>query len=183
STLVQFNPKDHRIYIGDAETESLDIATANGEYIQSIKLNNIPVALVDNGAGLYVTMIGSFMPTEKRLAALTFLERVSGGFKPPKTILKELPRATHTQLADLNGDAKTDFAICLFGNNAGRFSWFENTGNDEYKEHVLIPKAGAVRCVIQDFNGDGIPDLAVLMAQGMDSVLIFTNDGKCKFSN
>jgi len=183
STMVKFNPKDRRIYVGDAETKALDIATPDGEYVQSIKLENIPVALTDDGMGLFVTLIGSFVPTEKRLAGLSFLERTSGGFKPPKAILKDLPRATDTQFADLNGDGRTDFAICLFGNSAGRFSWFENAGDGEYKEHPLIEKAGAAKCVLQDFSGDGKVDIAVLIAQELESLLIFKNDGKGNFTS
>ena len=182
TTMVRFNSKDRRIYAADAEHGALDIATPDGNYVHSIKLENVPVAMTDNGAGIFVTLIGSFLPSERRLGGLSFLERTTNGFKPPKVILKDLPRTSDTQFADLNGDGKTDFVICMFGNMSGRFSWFENLGNGEYKEHVLIDKAGAVRAVIQDFNNDGIPDIAVLMAQEIESLLIFTNDGKGKFT-
>ena len=87
------------------------------------------------------------------------------------------------QFADFNGDGREDFALCMFGNRTGRFSWFENKGNDHYEEHILIDHSGSMYCHVRDFNGDGKPDLAVLVAQELEMLVIFLNDGKGNFSS
>jgi hypothetical protein len=115
--------------------------------------------------------------------ALFFLERKDNQFGPPKVILSDLPRATQTAFGDFNHDGRMDFAMCLFGNHRGRFSWFENVGEDRYQEHPLIEKSGAIHCVVQDFNKDGFPDIALLTAQENESFWMLTNDGKGNFSN
>jgi hypothetical protein len=47
---------------------------------------------------------------------------------------------------------------------------------------VLIDKPGALSCRIHDFNGDGRPDLAVLVAQALETMFIFINDGRGQFT-
>jgi hypothetical protein len=182
TTLVKISEKTRKIYAGDAETKSLDILSGNGALLETINVNNIPVSLAENTKGVYVTSIGHFQPSEDPKAELIFLERGPRGFQAAKTILSHLPRATYTEFADLNGDGKMDFVICIYGNNVGRFSWFENKGDDQYEEHVLLPKSGAIRAEVHDFNGDGFPDLAVLSAQESESFSILINDGKGNFT-
>ena len=183
TTLLQISPSQKRIYVGDAGSQTLDILNFNGELQQSVQIGNIPIAINEAAHGLYVTSIGHFFPSEDPKGELIFLERKDQGFQPPKVILKNLLRPTHLEFADFNRDGKTDFALCIFGNNVGRFSWFENLGNENYREHVLINKPGAIRSVVQDFNGDGFPDIAVLVAQDSESLFIFTNDGRGNFTS
>ncbi|HEV8543573.1 MAG TPA: VCBS repeat-containing protein [Verrucomicrobiae bacterium] len=182
TTLVKISEHARRIYMGDAETQSIDVLDGSGVFHETVKLNNIPVSLTESTRGIYVTSIGHFQPSEDPKAELAFLRRGENGFEPPRAILSQLPRATYTEFADLNGDGKIDFLICIYGNNVGRFSWFENLGQNQFREHVLIPKSGAIRAEVHDFNGDGFPDLAVLLAQESESFFILMNDGKGNFS-
>jgi hypothetical protein len=123
-------------------------------------------------------MIGRFIPSEEPLGGLMFLRRTDQTFELAKTFFKNTPRMTDTVFADVNHDGKVDMVTCYFGYFSGRFSWHENLGQDKFKEHVLLPKAGAVRSVVQDLNGDGYRDIAVLVAQETESLLIFVNDGR-----
>jgi hypothetical protein len=182
TSMVVIQPKTHQIYMGDAETKSLDILDAAGGLLKSIGLGNVPVSIAESERGLYVTLIGHFLPSEDPKGEFVFLEKSEGRFKPPKVILKELPRPTHVEFADLNRDGQQDFVMALFGNNAGRLSWFENVGKDQYKEHVILPKPGALRTVVRDFNADGAPDIAVLMAQDLETLFLLFNDGKGNFT-
>jgi len=128
-----------------------------------------------------VTAIGSFLPSEVQRAELLFFERNGDRFGPRKVLLKDLPRASQTEFGDFNRDGKIDFAMCLFGNHRGRFSWFENLGGDNYREHVLFEKSGPIHCVAHDFNGDGLLDLGLLVAQETEAFYIFNNDGQGNF--
>lgn len=182
TTLVQINEAQKRIYVGDEQAKTLDVLDATGKLLSSLNVSNVPVAISDTAQGTYLTMIGSFIPTENPLAALQLLEKTANGFAPGRLILKDLPRTTDTQFADLNGDGKVDFVISIYGNVVGRFSWYENLGDGQYREHVLIPKSGALRSVVRDLNGDGFPDIAVLMAQENETMVILTNDGHGNFT-
>ncbi len=183
TTLVKISPSARKIYMGDAETQSIDILNGEGRFLETVKVDNIPVSLLETVRGVYVTAIGHFQPSEDPKAELIFLERGEEGFTGDKTIFKNLPRSTHAELADLNGDGKLDFLICIYGNNVGRLSWFENLGQDEFREHVLVPKSGAVHAEVHDLNGDGFPDIAALLAQETESFFILLNDGKGGFTS
>ena len=183
TTLLQFSEKTHRIYVGDAVRKALFICNPEGELIERVPVNNIPVSLVETADGFYLTSIGHFVPSEDPLGSFVLWQQGYKTHQPALTVLDHLPRPTYAEFADLNGDGKQDFVLCMFGNLVGRFSWFENLGNDQYQEHVLLPKAGALRAVIHDFNGDGIPDIAALFAQEMESLIIFINDGHGNFTH
>lgn len=182
TTLVKINETDRQIFMGDGESQSIDILNGNGKFLETFNLNNVPISLVQMSKGIYVTAIGHFQPSEDPKAELIFLERGDLGFQRSRTLLNKLPRATYNERIDLNGDGKMDFLICIYGNNVGRLAWFENVGEDQYQEHVLIPKSGALRTEVHDFNGDGFPDIAVLMAQESESLFLLINDGKGNFT-
>jgi len=182
TTLVHISQPTGRIYFGDDASKTLNIIDAAGKWIDSVSVDNVPVALTETARGIYVTMIGRFIPSEEPLGGLAMLQRTERSFAPAKTFFTKTPRLTDTVFADINHDGKADMLTCFFGYFAGRFSWHENMGLDELKEHVLIPKAGAIRSVVQDFNGDGFRDIAVLIAQETEALFILLNDGKGRFT-
>ena len=182
TTLVKASPATGRIYMGDEATKSLDILNLDTSLAETLPMNNVPIAVTETPKGIYVSSIGHFQPSEDPKAELVFLSRGANHFELPQRIVGPLPRVTGMEFADLNGDGKIDFVLCIYGNNVGRFSWFENLGNDQYEEHELLPKSGAIRAEIHDLNGDGFPDIAVLQAQESESFYIFINDGKGHFT-
>ena len=176
-TMVKINESDHRLYVGDATARTLEYFSPSGDYIGGLQVSNAPVALTETPQGLFVSMIGDFYPSEKRNGAFVQFVRQGNQLEKKRVLLDQLPRTVDAQFADLNGDGKLDFVLCVFGNMVGRFSWFENLGNDDYREHVLLDKPGAVKCVVRDFNGDQRPDVAVLVAQDTEALLIYENQG------
>lgn len=181
TTMVAISPRRQKIFLGDDQQKALFVLNSKGAPEQVIHLNNVPVDLVERDEGLYVTCIGSFPPSERPDGMLLRLAGLETGKPLVDVLLTQLPRPVQVAFADLNGDGKTDFFLCGFGNLCGRFSWYENLGNGNYKEHRLTNKAGAVRCVVHDFNGDGKPDVAVLMTQEMEMMIVLLNDGKGNF--
>jgi hypothetical protein len=168
--------------VGDDNTKSLFILDSEGRMLRQVPLDNVPADVVESDQGLYVTCVGSYIPSEIYRAALVFLEKKGDDFGEPKVILKELPRSVQAEFGDFNEDGRMDFALCMFGNLTGRFSWYENLGQGEYREHVLSDKTGAIRCVAYDFNRDGHLDLALLMAQHFEMLILLYNDGRGNFT-
>ena len=182
TALVKFSLGTQRIFVGDDERKSLYVLNSVGELLNTINLTNTPTGLVERDNGIYVTSIGHVQPSQFLDADLRFIQGVETGTPTTRMLLKSMPRTVMTGFGDFNGDGKTDLAVCMYGDLTGRFSWFENLGNDEYKEHVLARKAGAVHCVVHDFNKDGHPDLAVLLTQNYEELIICLNDGKGSFT-
>jgi hypothetical protein len=175
TTLVSIDADAHRIYSADAQTQSLDILGSDGSFLETIEVDNIPVALNKTERGLYLTCIGHFFPSEKKQGQVILLEKTPQGYRR-KVILSDLPRVSDLQFGDFNGDGKPDFALCMFGYLTGRLSWFENLGDDHYLEHILFAKPGSMQALVRDFNGDGVPDIAALVGQETDGVVLFEND-------
>jgi hypothetical protein len=74
-----------------------------------------------------------------------------------------------------------DYLVCEFGHQKGALSWFEQKANGGYDRHVLRAQPGAIRAYIQDANGDGLPDIWALFAQGDEGIFLFINKGHGRF--
>jgi len=182
TSVVKISPRTRRIFVGDDKQQALFLLDAAGEWRVTLPLGNVPTDVAEVERGLYVTCVGSFIPSEYHRAEMLFLERQGDRYAERKVLLKELPRSTQAAFADFNGDGREDFALCMFGNLTGRFSWFENLGGDQYREHLLTEQTGAMYCYAHDFNQDGQPDLAVLMAQNLEMLILLLNDGTGQFT-
>src|SRR5439155_21563879 len=102
TTKVKINERERKVYIGDAGTKALVIFSFDGRQPASIKLDNIPVSMTDTPRGVYLTMIGSFMPSDDPKGALAFMPGAAGAFGAPQMVLTNLPRPTYSEFADLN---------------------------------------------------------------------------------
>jgi mono/diheme cytochrome c family protein len=182
TTMVKISERERKVYMGDAETKALGVYTFDGKPPTSMQLANIPVSLTESDRGIYLTMIGKFFPSEEPRGAFAFLERAGERFGPPQMIVTNVVRPTHAEFADLNGDGRTDVVFSEYGNNVGKFCWYENLGGEKYREQVLLPRSGAVRSAVHDFNGDKTPDIAVLIAQEQETLYLLLNDGHARFS-
>lgn len=182
TTMVKFTPSTRRIYVGDGETQSIDVLDDQGGFLQLIPVSNIPVALTETSRGLYVSSIGHFQPSEDPKGELVYFEKAESYTQPTRILLDKLPRVTHTQFADLNNDGKMDFLMCMYGHNVGRFSWFEKLDENRFEEHVLVAKSGVIRAEAVDLNGDGFKDIPFLMAQESEAFGVLVNDGKGNFT-
>lgn len=182
TTLVRIVPSEKRFYFGDANARQLIALDATGGLVARNDVDGIPIQMLQRPEGTYVVSIGSFMPSERSLGAVDLWKQDGPRLTGRKPVLADLYRTTQVQFADLNGDGLEDMVVCQYGNNVGRFSWYETTKDGPRREHVLINKSGAIQTEIRDFNGDGLPDIAVLFAQETESLFILTNQGKGVFS-
>lgn len=182
STLVKIDPVNHHIYLGQAQTNNLVLFNPRGWKLNEVLLPSPPVSIEFRSDGMYVTLIGSYNPSDDLLGKLVRLPGPRSPNVEPREILTDLPRPVNTILADLNQDGREDLIVCGFGNWLGKFSWFENQGGDRYVEHALIERPGATAVAVHDFNRDGRPDLIVMMAQAREGIYILYNEGRNEFS-
>jgi len=179
TSLVKIDPAARRLYIGDAFAGMVFALTPSGEVADRMRFGTAPISLTPLPGGNYFTLIGRFFPSDAREGSVLFFPK---GAQQPVPLLEQLRRPTDTVVADLNQDGRADLVVCQFGNRLGQFSWFENQGEGRYDEHMLLDRPGAVQAVARDFNGDGRPDILVMMAQAREGVYLFVNAGQGRFT-
>jgi len=181
TTLVKIDPAKRQFYLGDAGTKTLSILDVQGNLHFSSPMDSPPVSLVFEGNHFYATLIGSVTPSDEPEGKIVDFGRTGETFKKDLALTDHLTRPVDTVFADLNNDGKEDFIVCGFGNYLGRFSWFENLGGNQYQEHILFDRPGAIKAYVYDFNKDGLPDIMVMMAQAREGIYLFTNKGNGEF--
>ncbi len=181
TTLTKIDSVNHRIYYGESVTNDLVVLDPRGRKLSHVDLPSPPASLEIRSNGMYVTLMGSYRPSDELEGELVWLPDRKAKNAQAREILKALPRPVKTLFADLNGDGREDLVVCGFGNLLGHFSWFENHGTN-YEEHVLLDRPGAIAAEVYDFNHDGKPDIIVMMAQAREGIYIFYNQGHGEFS-
>jgi hypothetical protein len=182
TTLVKIDATGHRLFIGDADTKTLFVLNASGKVLGEMPLDSPPVSLTFKSNEMFLTLIGSYLPSDDLEGKIIRLGQPKAGALRAEDLVTQLPRPVDTVFADLNGDGQDDAVVCGFGNVLGRVSWFENRGDNRWSEHPLIDRAGAVKAQVHDFNGDGRPDIVVMMSQSREGVYLLLNQGNGQFT-
>ena len=178
---LSIDAKKHTLITSDIATQGIDFLDPEGRALGSLPLGNIVVSMASTDRYWYLGAIGHFFPREMPVGQILQIDQTDAKFSS-KALLSELPRVSHINCADLNGDGINDLTLCAFGNYMGRFSWFEGRTDGGFIEHILLSEPGTLRCEIADFNGDHRPDLMVLQAQAKESMLLFINKGSGRFT-
>jgi hypothetical protein len=179
TSLLKYDTTTRILFIGDGQGE-LHAMKSNLKLLASWKVESAPVDIdLQTGEPPQILCIGSIKPTQKATGSFYALDPAIAAEDGLKRF-DSLARPDACESTDLNGDGKKDVIICQFGNHTGKLSWFD--GGDPVKEHILISQPGARRVEVRDFNGDGRPDIMVLMAQAREELILFINQGHNKFS-
>jgi hypothetical protein len=127
--------------------------------------------------------IGMLNPNNGKSGRLEQIRaRASGKWQvDTPALFSHLARPVQATAADFNGDGRTDWLVCEFGNLTGALSWLENKGDSGFERHILRAVPGAIKAYVNDYNHDGLPDIWVLFAQGDEGIFLFTNEGKGRF--
>lgn len=184
-TLTRILPASRQLQVADAFQNLLLTLDPAGTVVSRERFSSPPVHLLPSARRSYVTLIGHLFPSDAPDGAVLSLPNPgpagTGPVPPPKALLEKLRRPTEMAVADLNQDGREDLAVCQFGHRLGRFSWFENSGEGSYTEHVLLDRPGAIAVRALDFTGDGRPDLLVLTGQAREGLYLFVNQGRGVF--
>jgi hypothetical protein len=180
-TLIKIDPEAHKIYAGESSSNSLTILDATGIADFQVNFSSPPTDLQIDGNDLYLTLIGSYGPSDALESKVMRLGNPFRGQKGMKEILKDLPRSPATLAVDINNDGRKDLVNCGYGNILGRFAWFEAKADGSYEEHMIIERCGAGSVRAYDLNGDGWLDLVVSMAQAREGIYVCMNDKRGGF--
>lgn len=177
-TYVKFNP-DNTIYIGDANSQSLNVVGNDLKLIQAAKVKEGAVWAEEFPQELLLTVMGSFSPTDMNSGFIMSLPEVAN--RQPFKVIDSLQRPVHSAYADLDGDQQMDIVTCEFAKWTGKLAWWHNNSDGSFTKNILRNKPGAIKAYIKDLNGDKLQDIIALFGQGDEGIYIYYNEGKGKF--
>jgi FG-GAP-like repeat len=126
------------------------------------------------------------------LGSLSWFEKETGGGYT-KHILRPSPGAIRAEINDYNHDGLPDI-WCLFAQGDESIMLFTNLGNGKFSTKQILrfpPIYGSSYFELEDFNGDGFPDIIYTCGDNADystvlkpyhGVYIYQNDGRNNFS-
>jgi mono/diheme cytochrome c family protein len=174
-TGLKFNPQTKTLWIGSYQNKVLTWKPGVG-ITEVIKTQSPVVDFNFYQNNTYFTQIGKLYPTELSNGAITKRNDAS-------PLIPALHRPVHTVMDDLDNDGVPEVVVCNFGNKTGSLSLFKKNKSGKYKENVLLPLPGAIKCYVRDMNGDGKKDIVAMFSQGDESVYIFYQTEKLKFKS
>ncbi|PQB03454.1 FG-GAP repeat domain-containing protein [Aureitalea marina] len=177
STMANFAP-DGSIYLGDAMTGSFSVFSSDLQLRSTGNVQEGAVSLFDDGERFWLTVMGSFSPTDAPRGLIATLPKTTG--ENASVPITELQRPVHSSFGDMDGDGDQDVVVAEFGKWTGALS-LHLMEDGEYRKVVLHNTPGAIKSYIKDMNGDGKLDIVALFAQGSEGIDIFYNDGRANF--
>jgi len=140
-----------------------------------------------NGDGkpdLLVASMGVILPDNDLIGKVVILENLGDGHFRNHVVAENIPRVTDVRAVDLQGNGRPDLIVGQFGYNDGEIQWMENLGNWQFRSHLLLEKPGTIMTPVADFDRDGKPDFAAVIAQnGIQEVHVFHNLGDENFQD
>ena len=120
-------------------------------------------------------------PTDDLIGSVVLLRNEDAMQFTPVTILTNLPRVAAVEPGDFNNDGAIDFVVAAFGHiNSGEVGWLEQR-EGAFSYHPIIKRAGAIRAVPVEINGDSFLDFIVLFGQEHEQISAFFNDANGSF--
>ena len=119
-----------------------------------------------------------FIATGQNDGKITWYERSNRDWT--KTVLDSVGYPTGAALTDLNSDNNIDLVICSTGDSI--LYLYTNDGTGNFSREVLDPLVYNPQKVISDdFNNDGIMDLAVSSSDTSNTLIVYLNEGDGNF--
>lgn len=178
TTLVRYHPREKLLYVGDRLNSLFRIDPIGMKILDSIRIISPASDIWFKEASFELLTMGVMDPSNfafGRLKDYVLFEK-----KVPNILMDSLRRPVHFAHADLTQNGEDELVISFFGNHIGSLSWFEKI-DGAYVEHILNSFPGARKTVVEDINGDGLPDIIALMTQAKEGIYTYINLGEGNF--
>lgn len=189
-------------FIGGGPKDILMFDMVTGERLAHALVSSWPMELEVTETGARVSTHGLMVMSRSRKGISQIMDWDLSDKEPRlRMLVNGLERITHHQTRDMNGDGLEDIVLCAYGDGifeepGGLLAVFwqtpeyvklrqgepaeipeEGSLKDAFQQTVLSRTAGFISCDIADFNNDGLPDIAALIAQGKQHVMVYINKG------
>ncbi len=138
----------------------------------------------DGAVDVVVAALGQLDPTNESVGSIVWLRRTGPEAFEPVVLADGLGRVADVQAADLRANGRTDLLVASFGwMENGGLLWLESTGpagdRPSFTRHELDARPGFTDVRAADLDGDGRTDVAALVAQEFQEVMVYwaTDDG------
>ncbi len=175
-----------------------------GKRIGYTRLASDPIDMGLTKTGVRVVTHGRFPMSKVGIARITDWEFEDGQSRA-RMLVNGKQRFVQHHTIDMNGDGLTDIVANAFGDGIFQDAYSELAiyyQTPEYaklwqdapteiapgmlpgalRERVIATDAGLIGSTIADFNNDGRPDIAAVVAQGKQLLLLFINNGDETFT-
>lgn len=176
-TLIKFDSVSGKTYIGDRSPHLYRLGPSL-EIEKSIQVNSPPTSLAFGPDDqMAACLIGLMLPNDQLTGDLILVDK---DLTKTTTIASSIRRPVYVEQSDLNLDGKADYVVSAFGHFQGQLRLYTSSG-DKLEPNDINPLPGARKTVTRDFNGDGLKDIIVLMTQGDERIILYTNKGNGEF--
>lgn len=183
-TMVKFDPYSDYTFVGFGTENDNRLEMYNKQFrkVGRIKMDSEPVDLAPLNPGFRLSLIGNFF-IDKGEGEVFEVRPGRFGRMNVRPLVKGYNRMTQSLAADFNHDGRQDLLLVGFGQgNIGRTSIIHQLENGSYgDEKILWSEAGSLCAEIRDFDGNGYPDIMLLVAQQYQELLLFLNQGNGQF--
>ena len=137
---------------------------------------------------ILVGELGSFLPFDHALGEVVWMRQVRAGEFVTIPLATGLGRVSEVIAEDFDADGDLDLMVGEFGwRLTGHLILFENRTTDwdypDFRQMILDGRNGVVKIHAADLNGDELPDLVALIAQGHEMLTAYINKGEMKFES
>ena len=170
-TLLRVNEPWGGLFAGLGRSRELRILDRSGSALYAAAFPSEPVHVEPRENGFRLSLLGDFDKDRGRGQVIDVV-REDGALRA-RPVVEDFHRLTQARTADLDGDGLEDLLLCGFGDyGVGRVSVLWGRPGGGWEEEILVDRSGAVAVEPRDFDGDGLQDVAVLLAQGRQQLLI-----------
>ncbi len=180
---IDSQAKKRTLVVGQLGQGSILRFDAELNRIDSVRVYGAAVCWKHRDGSAIVCNMGNINPNDGHSGSIWEAHVKNSGEMSldPTPFIRDLARPVWAEPCELSGDTMQDYLVCEFGNLKGALSWMENKGDGKFDRHILRAKPGAIKAYVQDANGDGLPDIWALFAQGDEGIFLYINKGKGRF--
>ena len=177
ATLVRFR-EEGGLFLGDANSRRLYWIDEQLEVEKGANLMEGVVDVQRSEEDLYITIMGSFSPTDNPVGAVI---RLPDKGSRAELLLQGLQRPVCSNWADFDGDGVLEGVVCEYAKWTGGLTYWKKSDDGTYSRTYLRKRPGAIKSFVRDLNGDGHLDIIALFGQGDEGIFRYINDGTGQF--